>query len=142
MTGSKYYFSEFENFYPHDTDYIVINHTSNKIHRHYIQNKTCYFVLNFIDKKQLIDFIKLNNLPMQVSMLLQHEFAKDYNITIDDLKDRELINLVLRMNKKHKYLKYIYFIYIKNDGFFLTDKQRRFAYKLYLEERINKDSLI
>lgn len=61
------------------------------------------------------------------------EFNEYINFTIDDLKS--ILHIFENMDSKHSYEKIIAESYIENNGFFLTDKQRRKAYAEYKKSR-------
>ena len=56
-------------------------------------------------------------------------FIKELGITIEDLKRLE--PLLECLDEKHKYERIIYFSYIENNDFYLTETQLDQAYKIY-----------
>lgn len=66
--------------------------------------------------------------------------AEFLGFTLEHLKKLEPV--VQRLDPKHEYEKIIYYSYIKNGGFYLTDEQRDEAYNVYLNgKRICKGVL-
>lgn len=60
---------------------------------------------------------------MQVGKFLVPAVATELKLTIQDLK--KLKPLITKLDVEHIYEEAIYEAYIENNGFFLTDEQRR-----------------
>lgn len=137
LCGSNYFFKNIENFKAKDTDRIEIVDKGNNFK--YMQQTTdssnCIFKVIKRPKEELISFhLESNNIPpMAIGKFLIPEFNKEFNITIEDLK--ELKPLVDKLDDRHKYEEIIYNAYIENNDFVLTDEQLQKAYKSYCESR-------
>ena len=82
---------------------------------------------------ELIDITLFRNFPMEIGKFLVPEFIKEFKLSIDDLKRLEPI--IIKLDDKHKYEEVIYNSYIENNAFYLTDKQLKNAYEIYLKYR-------
>ena len=70
---------------------------------------------------------------MVIGKFLVPEFCNEIGFSIEDL--RELVPLIEKLDKKHKYEEIIFNAYLENGAFILTDEQRAAAYKSYRESR-------
>lgn len=71
---------------------------------------------------------------LEFGKFLVAEFASELGLTIADLT-MLYEHFKERIDEEHKYQHEIYKAYIENNGFYLTDKQREQAYKVYKAER-------
>ena len=91
------------------------------------------FIFKNTDKQEYINDVYESGVNMKVGKFLIPEFNKYINFTIDDLKSLQPI--FDNMDEKHTYERVIFESYLKNGDFFLTDEQRREAYKEYKRSR-------
>jgi hypothetical protein len=135
LAGSRYFFDQIEGFNPGDTDYILIVDDLNVFKKHIHKNYTCYFLYRLSTIKNTVSYLIAKNSPLGCTSLLYPEFANYIGLTIEKLSDNNLYNLFKQLPFKHQYLNFIYNSYIENNGFYLTDEQRMYAYNLYCDAR-------
>lgn len=131
LTGSRAFFNEFEDFNPHDTDYILLFKTSADIYKVAKSGNIDYFYKteeNFL--KNLYNDLKNNKFnKMCICSVLVPSIQRYFNYTLDDIKFIE--EFIPLLDDKHKYLGIIYNSYKENNKFELTKKQLNTAYKSY-----------
>ena len=135
--GSSYFFDMYDDYKLEDNDEIHI------VDEFIFPNKVCMnmklfdgndiFIFKNTDKQEYINDVYESGVNMKVGKFLIPEFNKYINFTIDDLKSLQPI--FDNMDKKHTYERVIFESYLKNGDFFLTDEQRREAYKEYKRSR-------
>lgn len=137
LVGSKYFFSCYEDFKPHDEDWIeIIDTTEFKQMRQIrdFQNNRCIFQMKKHNNVQeYIDWALKSKNGMIIGKFLVPEFNAAIGLSIADLK--QLLPLIERLDNKHKYEEIIYNAYIENDCFILTPEQRFAAYQSYKNSR-------
>ena len=132
QVGSNVFFSGYDDFNPHDSDFIC------KLDRPLFKDKIYTlkkgevdsFLIYWKDKEDLVKQVKE---PLQAGKFLVPEFVKQIGFTIDDLKG--LQRWFDMMDERHSYEKMIFNYYIMNNGFFLTIEQRNAAYEEYKSKR-------
>lgn len=135
--GSSYFFDRYDDYKLKDNDELHI------VDEFIFPNKVCMnmklfdgndiFIFKNTDKQEYINDVYESGVNMKVGKFLIPEFNKYINFTIDDLKS--LQSIFDDMDEKHTYEKIIFESYIENGDFFLTDEQRREAYKEYKRSR-------
>lgn len=135
--GSKYFFSCYKDFKPHDEDILGLMSKGLSGKKSFLFRKDGKDLILYpiLTKEEYIqEDIKLND-PIRVGKYLIPEFVEFIDFTIDDLKlfSKHFDNL----DSKHKYEKIIYDAYVENDDFVLTDAQRRKAYEEYKKARLS-----
>ena len=140
LVGSNVFFKDIEGFTSKDTDILefVDNPTDFKNVRQFKFPNKCVFQWRKMSINELIDMTLSRNFPMEIGKFLVPEFIKEFKLSIDDLKRLEPI--IAKLDDKHKYEEVIYNSYIKNNAFYLTDKQLKNAYKIYLKYRNGNDN--
>lgn len=135
LVGSNVFFKDIEGFTSKDTDILefVDNPTDFKNVRQFKFSDKCVFQWRKMPINELIDITLSRNFPMEIGKFLVPEFIKEFELSIDDLKRLEPI--INKLDDKHKYEEVIYNSYIKNNAFYLTDKQLKNAYEIYLKYR-------
>ena len=137
--GSNYFFKNYEDFKPHDVDYIELTNSPQvkKMLNIRGQGKD-YFIFKQKPKEELIADALESTLPMCVGKFLIKEFNDKIGFTIDDLP--QVKPLIDKLDKKHEYEKIIYEAYLENGEFKLTENQRNAAYEKYKEARQNNEN--
>ena len=135
--GSSYFFDRYDDYKLKDNDELHI------VDEFIFPNKVCMnmrlfdgndiFIFKNTDKQGYINDVYESGVNMKVGKFLIPEFNKYINFTIDDLKSLQPI--FDNMDEKHTYERVIFESYLKNGDFFLTDEQRREAYKEYKRSR-------
>lgn len=135
LVGSRAFFEGLDGFQSKDTDILelVDNPTGFKYQRQFKFKDKCVFQWRKMEIKEFIKITLLNNTPMEIGKFLVPEFIKEYNLSIDDLK--QLQPLVDKLDDKHKYEKVIYDSYLENNEFRLTEEQLNKAYNIYIKYR-------
>ena len=135
LVGSTVFFKDIEGFTSKDIDILefVDNPTDFKNVRQFKFPNKCVFQWRKMPIDELIDITLFRNFPMEIGKFLVPEFIKEFKLSIDDLKRLEPI--IAKLDDKHKYEEVIYNSYIKNNDFYLTDKQLKNAYEIYLKYR-------
>jgi hypothetical protein len=137
LVGSKYFFSCYEDFEPHDSDYVEIVETNEFKQTKQITDfvhKRCIFQMKKHETAQeYIDWALQCQSGMVIGKFLVPEFNAAIGLSIADLK--QLSPLIERLDDKHKYEEIIYNAYIENDCFILTPEQRFAAYQSYKSSR-------
>ena len=133
--GSKAFFSNYKDFKPHDTDILrFVDNPEFKTNRQiHITNKMCIFEWRRMSKDKLLDIHLQLEDGMLVGKFLVPEVAAYLNLTMEDLV--KLKPLIDKLDDKHKYEEIIYWAYLENENFILTDEQRLEAYNEYKKER-------
>jgi len=139
LSGSRYFF---QNYYPDfnsDTDYDYdewVAPFKNEPHRVYnmiSEPKIDVFQMPLVSKEDLIKKSVRCPLGMHICAFLNPDFISKVDFTIEDLKKLE--PLAKRSVGHHYYLQMIYYFYLENNAFILTDEQRLLAYNSYKETR-------
>lgn len=135
--GSSYFFDRYDDYKLKDNDELHI------VDEFIFPNRVCMnmklfdgndiFIFKNTGKQEYINDVYESGVNMKVGKFLIPEFNKYINFTIDDLKSLQPI--FDNMDKKHTYERVIFESYLKNGDFFLTDEQRREAYKEYKRSR-------
>ena len=137
--GSSYFFDRYDDYSDSNLQYDELHIVDEFI----FPNRVCMnmklfdgndiFIFKNTDKQEYINDVYESGVNMKVGKFLIPEFNKYINFTIDDLKSLQPI--FDNMDKKHTYERVIFESYLKNGDFFLTDEQRREAYKEYKRSR-------
>ena len=135
LVGSRAFFECYNDFVPHDTDWIEMVGPSQPFqYRHTIRNKVCHILLRHEKNAQeYIDYALQQGAPIVAGKFLVPEFAQAIHLSIDELKQLE--PLFNHVDDKHKYQIIIFNSYIQNNDFILTDEQRFAAYNEYKKYR-------
>jgi len=134
LMGSRYFFSMYEGFVSHDTDYVELTDDNLVKHLVNIRGKGIdVFIFRRKPKEQMIEDALSSKLAMVVGKFLIPEFCKELSFTISDLQ--KLKPLIDKLDEKHLYEKVIYDSYISNNDFVLSDEQRLKAYEIYKGSR-------
>ena len=141
--GSSYFFDRYDDYKIKDNDELHI------VDEFIFPNRVCMnmklfdgndiLIFKNTDKQEYINDVYESGVNMKVGKFLIPEFNKYINFTIDDLKSLQPI--FDNMDEKHTYERVIFESYLKNGDFFLTDEQRREAYKEYKRSRGLKENL-
>lgn len=142
LVGSTYFFSCYSDFVSKDIDEVEIIETDEFKQARQITGKgRCLFSLRkHSSKKEYIQWALQSSVGMVIGKFLVPEFCEQIGFTIEDLLI--LQPLVDKLDDKHQYEKIIYNSYIKNNAFYLTDKQRLEAYNSYKESRGDQYGLL
>ena len=133
--GSTYFFSKYRDFKPKDYDDLCIMDKfifPGNVMNMKIKGKDVFLFRN-MTKQGYIDDLLTSGVNMKAGKFLIPEFNEYIGFTIDDLKS--ILHIFDTMDEKHSYEKIIANSYIKNNGFFLTDYQRKKAYTEYKKTR-------
>ena len=135
LTGSHYFFSQYEDFQGNDIDYITIEETDQWKDIAVLSGRGMDI---FRHKKQsdVDTYIKLavtRGPALRIASFLTPEFAAAIGLQIEDLP--KLALLLDELYPKYLYYRIIYEAYIENNKFELTPEQRLAAYKSYKETR-------
>ena len=137
LIGSQVFFSNYEDYSPHDYDYVefVENPTFFNTFCNIRGKKTDIFMYKNMTKEEFLEYELKHSekLPMAAGKFLIPELCKYKGITLEDLKLFE--SAFNNIDEKHKYEKIIYDAYFKNNGFWLTKEQRDLAYQIYKKSR-------
>lgn len=134
LTGSCAFFNEFEDFNPHDTDYILLFKTHDDIYEVAKSGHIDYFYKteeNFLE--DIYSDLKNHKSKMHICSVLVPSIQQYFNFTLDDIKFIE--EFIPLLDDKHKYLGIIYNGYKENNKFELTKEQLNVAYKSYKKTR-------
>lgn len=137
LIGSKYFFSCYEDFQPHDTDELEIIETNEFKQMRQIKdfrsNKCIFLMKKHNNIQEYIDWALCSEIGMVIGKFLVPEFNAAIGFSVEDL--RQLSPLLDRLDEKHIYEKIIYDAYLENGAFVLTPKQRLAAYESYKQTR-------
>lgn len=87
------------------------------------------------EKAEFISFaLREKACGLEFGKFLVTDFVNELGMSIGDLT-MLYEHFKERIDEKHKYQHEVYKAYIENNGFYLTDKQRDKAYKVYKAER-------
>ena len=141
LIGSKYFFSCYEDFEPHDTDELEIIETDEfKQMRQLTGQGRCLFQMKkHSSKEDYIDWAIKSPVGMVIGKFLVPEFCDAIGFTVEDLPRVKV--LIDRLDETHKYEEIIYNSYIENGSFTLTDEQRARAYSSYKESRLKRETI-
>ena len=132
--GSTYFFKDYPNFFPNDTDYVeLITDDSVKGLMIIRGHGEDVFLYRKKDKEDMIKDALKSDLGMVLGKFLIPEFNEELGFTVEDLPRLE--PLLSKLDEKHKYEEIIFNAYIKNQAFTLTQKQRDKAFDSYKESR-------
>ena len=134
LVGSRAFFECYEDFVPHDTDWVEMIGANQPFQYHHVmRNKVCHILLRWEKNAQThINYALQQDCPLVVGKFLVPEFANAIHLTIDELKQLE--PLLKKIDNKHKYQILIFDSYIANNDFTLTDEQRLAAYNEYKKQ--------
>lgn len=135
VTGSKTFFTCYDDFRPKDTDTVVLTDDwlGNNIHTQLSAGPSCIFTWKPLTPEKFIEVTLKTKAPMSICKFLNPEFSKEIGFTIEHLK--QLQSVRDRLDEKHLYLGVIFDAYINNNDFRLTDEQRLQAYEVYKKAR-------
>lgn len=131
LTGSREYFTNSNG----DYDYIIVKDQEKKF-EHIREDNTCYFNYKKMTKQEYLDWQnKENTWYLNFSSLLNKEFVDYMGIDIFN-KDKEIVYSIIQKAFKHNFLipidnkfnkyfykMYIYYRYIKNGSFNLSQTE-------------------
>ncbi len=136
--GSRAFFTGMPNFQSKDTD-VLIWTDEPKGYEHYKQTSMggrCTMEWAKKEKAEFLSFaLRERACGLEFGKFLVTEFASELGLTIANLT-MLYEHFKERIDEKHKYQHEIYKAYVENNGFYLTDKQREKAYKVYKKERL------
>ena len=141
LVGSKVFFNNYDDFKSHDTDYILFENHPNLYKTFAVLRgkNTDIFAYNEISKKAFLEFSHKHckTSTLAIGTLIVPELLNYMKITFDEFK--EFKYAADKVNDgKHNYVKLIYYSYLENGGFYLTQEQRDKAYEEYKKYRIVK----
>lgn len=135
--GSRAFFDRMPDFQSKDTD-VLIWTDEPKGYKHYKQTSMsgrCTMEWAKKEKAEFLSFaLREKSCGLEFGKFLVTDFASELGMTIADLT-MLYEHFKERIDEKHKYQVEIYNAYVENKGFYLTDKQREKAYKVYKTER-------
>jgi hypothetical protein len=139
LVGSRYFFSCYEDFRPHDKDEIEIVETNKFLHSSQKRKGgNCYIqIRKWETTDQYIRCAIRSKKGIVVGKFLVPKFCEAIGMTIEDLP--KLQPLIDKLDPLHQYEKIIYEGYIENNSFTLTDEQRLTAYESYKQIRKEKE---
>ena len=136
--GSKAFFECFDDFCSHDTDYVLIEDNP-LLYKDFAHIRTRdnqdIFAYRNMSKQEFLQFEleHCKKAKMAVGKFLVPELIHYFNITIDELKKFEFA--INEIDDKHSYEKVIFYSYLENDSFILSNEQLNKAYKEYKKYR-------
>lgn len=135
IVGSSAFFGDFEDFIPDDEDTLILvdNPTDFNIHQQIRLNGNCIFKWKRMTSDEFINYHKDLDLGLLLGKFLVPEFIEEIGLTINQLKELELLST--KLDKRHLYEKVIYDSYIENGDFILNDAQKLKAYNLYKKHK-------
>lgn len=136
LIGSRYFFTGYDDFTPHDTDELLIVDTEDfKQTRQLRTTEGCLFLMKkHPSKEAYIDWAIQSASGMVIGKFLIPEFCEAIGFTVEDLPKVKI--LLTRLDSRHKYEEIIYDSYLENGAFKLTQAQRDKAYESYKQSRI------
>ena len=134
LTGSKAFFSDYEDFQLHDIDIIKFNPEQNHAITYIEKIGYTTFIWKYNKAQDIIDYL-LNSYKFSSAciMLLIPDIIKEVGMTFDKLP--QLKPIIDKLDNKHKYIEVIYNAYLENGKFELTKEQLDSAYAEYKRER-------
>ena len=135
LVGSNVFFKDIDGFNSKDVDILELidNPIGFKNNRWIKFPHKDVFQWRRMPIKEFIEITLSNNIPLEIGKFLVPEFIKEFNLSINDLK--KLQPLIENLDDKHKYESVIYYSYLQNNDFYLTDEQLMEAYKIYIKSR-------
>lgn len=135
LVGSNVFFKDIDGFNSKDVDILELidNPIGFKNNRWIKFPHKDVFQWRRMPIKEFIEITLSNNIPLEIGKFLVPEFIKEFNLSINDLK--KLQPLIENLDDKHKYESVIYYSYLQNNDFYLTDEQLIEAYKIYIKYR-------
>lgn len=135
LVGSNVFFKDIDGFNSKDVDILELidNPIGFKNNRWIKFPHKDVFQWRRMPIKEFIEITLSNNIPLEIGKFLVPEFIKEFNLSINDLK--KLQPLIEKLDDKHKYESVIYYSYLQNNDFYLTDEQLMEAYKIYIKYR-------
>lgn len=137
LCGSNVFFKDIKGFYPHDTDWVMIDETLDIKDKYIIRYRpgADYFVYSKLTREEFLNIMKNDyGSPLKLCVVILPEIIKLYKINIDHLKS--LKSKRDQLPEKYEYLGIIYDSYIENNDFYLTDEQLMKSYEKYKQYRI------
>ena len=138
LTGSRYFFDGMPGFVPKDSDYLQLVPYQKELYTLQVGVPPGQDLFSWRANEPVstyVDYILAHNDPYILGSFIQADFAAAIGARISDLE--KLLPVAKKLNTKHKYVGIILKFYIANNGFFLTDEQRRIAYADYQTSRAN-----
>ena len=139
IVGSNAFFAGMEGFSPKDNDRLILVDDASECglpiitHSEMRLKGNCYFFYKRLPKDEMINNCIKSKDPIVVGKFLVPSVARDLGLTIDDL--RRLEDTVSSLNEAHTYEKVIFYAYLENNNFILTDEQRKEAFRIYNNSR-------
>lgn len=135
LVGSNVFFKDIDGFNSKDVDILELidNPIGFKNNRWIKFPHKDVFQWRRMPIKEFIEITLSNNIPLEIGKFLVPEFIKEFNLSVNDLK--KLQPLIENLDDKHKYESVIYYSYLQNNDFYLTDEQLMEAYKIYIKYR-------
>ena len=121
LVGSNVFFKDIDGFNSKDVDILELidNPIGFKNNRWIKFPHKDVFQWRRMPIKEFIEITLSNNIPLEIGKFLVPEFIKEFNLSINDLK--KLQPLIENLDDKHKYESVIYYSYLQNNDFYLTD---------------------
>ena len=139
IVGSNAFFAGMDGFSPKDNDRLILVDDALECglpittHSEMRLKGNCYFFYKRLPKDEMIDNCIKSQDPIVVGKFLVSSVARDLGLTIDDL--RRLEDTVSSLDEAHTYEKVIFYAYLENNNFILTDEQRKEAFRIYNNSR-------
>lgn len=135
LMGSTYFFSNYPDFKSKDIDEIQIIETNefSQVRQITGQGKCLFQLKKHSSKEDYINWALKSKVGMVIGKFLVPEFCAQIGFELEDLLT--LKPLLERLDDRHKYEEIIYFSYLENGSFTLTEEQRLRAYQSYKKSR-------
>lgn len=138
LVGSRAFFGNIDGFTSKDYDYVlIVNREDVEFdYKNVIsspEEHICRFIVVKRPAGELVDWVLTHGSPLTLGQFLVPEYIKEMGITMQHL--RKLQPLAEMIDKRHEYVQYIYYAYILNGDFVLTDEQQKEAFELYKKNR-------
>jgi len=122
LVGSRVFFSNYDDFKPHDFDYVLFENNPElyKTFVHIRNKQGDIFAYKQMEKEEFIEY-ELDHCKragMAIAKLIVPELCEYMHLTIDDLKKFKFATEHIR--EKYNYITMIYNFYLENNGIYLT----------------------
>ena len=147
LVGSRYFFSCYPDFCPHDEDWLLIVDSIEPFQGDHCHMKFCSLLKNRClckikrknSKEEYLQIFRNSNYPLMVASLLTPSFAEFLELTIQELKTFEnMVKQLSQDRREYKYYELLFYAYLENNSFEITDKQRLAAYNEYKKFRTDR----
>jgi len=140
IIGSRAIFTGYKDFedYTTDTDILLIHDDPDywlETQYHDPEDDNIHYICWANISKEDLLYYHIHNVYMGtfIQKFLCPEYAEWLGLTIEELASME--RLLQYMDNKHSYEKIVFYAYIKNGGFYMTDEQKAAAYEEYKLKR-------